>query len=364
MAFLLFLIYLFLANPVFAESSIKITDFSSNSSPEWIQLTNNSSESINISGWYFKDLAGTVKTINNTCISTTLTQTFEFTNYLNNDGDTVYLYNNANELIDTFTYTTGVTKDKPSSSNTCAIPTNTPTPTSVPTNTPTPTATPTSDPAVTNPTSGISLTEFMPYSDPEWVEIYNSNDYPVKLVSWKLEEKDANTRNISTLSIPAKSYLIFEYSPFFDNNNAETVILRNQNNTSIGQYSYSAGLRTLDRSWSSIKGNWCQSSITKGYENVTSCYSSPTSTPILTPTPDQTKFTSSDTATESAIIEPTSESSFLSPSPQPTTTPTTGSVLGDDTSSTATKKNYLPLILIITGGLLLTSPLIISKLKK
>ncbi len=365
MAFLFFILCFFLSKPVFAEPTIKITDFSSNSSPEWIQLTNNSSESINISNWYFKDLAGTVKTITNTCISSNLTQTFDFSSYLNNDGDTVYLYNNTNELIDTFTYTTGVTKDKPTNTNTCALPTNTPTSTPIPTNTPTPTATPTSDPTIVNPTSGVTMTEFMPYSDPEWIEIHNSNDKPIKLVGWKLEDKESHTRNISDITIGANSYFIFEYSAFFDNNNDETVIFRRQDNTVINQTSYNGGLRTVDRSWSLINNSWCQSSITKGYVNVTSCYSSPTSTPIptntLTPTPDQSKFTSSDTATESAIIEPSQGSSFITP--EITTIPTKGEVLGDDITN-STQKNYLPLILIISGGLLLTSPIIISKLNK
>lgn len=366
MVFLFLIICFLFPNSVSAESSVKISDFSSSSSPEWVQINNNSSSSINISGWYFKDLAGTIKPITDICISANTTQIFEFTNYLNNEGDTLYLYNNSNELIDTLTYTSGVTKDKPIGTNTCNIPTNTPTATPTPTNTPTPTATPTSDPTVTNPSSGISVTEFMPYSDPEWVEIRNTNNNPVKLVGWKLEDKDGHTRNISDITIGANSYYIFEYSAFFDNNNNETVIFRRQDNTVINQTSYSGGLRTVDRSWSFINNNWCQSSITKGYENVSSCYSAPTATVTpsntLTPTPDQSKFTSADTATESAIIEPSEGSSFITPNTT-TPVPTNGEVLGQDITN-ATKKNYLPLILIIFGGLLLTSPVIISKLKK
>jgi len=250
------------------------------------------------------------------------------------------------------------------------VPTSTPTPTTVPTSTPTPTNTPTPDPTITNPSSGISLTEFMPYSDPEWLEIYNANNYPVKLVSWKIEDLDSNVKNIDSLSIPAKGYAIFEpKSLIFDNNSNEKIIFRNQDNKIINEFSYNKGQLTLDRSWSLINGNWCQSSITKGYENVTSCYITTTNTPTpsATPTPDPNTDTSkyTSTATESAIIEPKSESSFLTPTATvPTPTATSGVILGDsDTTNNTKKRNYLPLILIIGGGILLISPTVIAKIK-
>ncbi|MCW1948935.1 MAG: lamin tail domain-containing protein [Candidatus Shapirobacteria bacterium] len=347
MVFLFFILCFFLPKFVFAESSVKISGYSA-TSPEFIKLKNNSDAIVDITGWYFKDLADNKKTISYTSISANAEIQIDFaSSWINDSGDTVYLYDVANTLVDTLVY---------------IVPTKTPTPTSVPT------AIPTTDPTIVNPTSGITMTEFMPYSDPEWIEIRNNNDKPVKLIGWKLEDKDGHTRNMGengVLSISANSYYVFEYSPFFDNNNDETVIFRRQDNTIVNQSSYSGGLRTLDRSWSSINNSWCQSSITKGYENVSSCYSAPTATPIPTntptPTPDQSKFTSSDTATESAIIEPLSGSNFITSNPS--STPTDIKILGDDITNT-TKKNYLPLILIISGGLLLTSPVIISKLKK
>jgi hypothetical protein len=249
-------------------------------------------------------------------------------------------------------------------------PTTVPTSTPTPTNTPTPTATPTPDATITNPSSGIKLTEYMPYSDPEWIEIYNENDYPVKLVSWKVEDNNGNTKNIDNLSISAKNYAIYELkSLIFNNNDDEKVILRDQNNNTRSETSYSKGLLTVEKSWSYISGSWCQSSITKGYENVTSCASTSTPTPTTiltpTPTPNSTKYVPDESATASAIIEPKTESSFLTPTsiPSSTSTVTNGLILGNSTSSSsATKKNYFPLILIISGGLLLTSPAIINKI--
>jgi hypothetical protein len=237
----------------------------------------------------------------------------------------------------------------------------TPTPTSAPTNTPTP------DSTVSNPTSGISLTEFMPYSSIEWVEIYNSNSHPVKLSGWKLADNSSNTKSLPDLTISANGYTTYDFSNLL-NNDGDTITLINNSGQTVSQRIYENNKYSLDYSWSLINNSWCQASITKGYVNVTSCYTAPTATPTptatLTPTPtiDQTKFTSSDTATESAIIEPTSESSYLSPTVTPIASPTV-TTLNDDITNT-TKKNYLPLILIVSGGLLLTSPLIISKLKK
>ncbi len=355
MAILIFLfLCLFFPSSVSAETPIvKITDYSEDTDPEWVELTNSQAEPIDLIGWYFKDAKDNKRNIGETTIPANEKIKLEYSKgWLNDDGDTINLFNSTNEKIDSLTY---------------IEPTKVPTLTKTPTNTPTPTCTPTPDPTVTNPSSGIKLTEFMPYSDPEWLEFYNSNNYPVKLVSWKMEDKDGHTRNIGAngvLSIGATSYVVFEYSPFFDNTNTETVIIRDQNNSVITQTSYAAGLRTLDRSWSLINGNWCQSSITKSYENVTSCNVISTPTPI--PTIDSTHYTTDESATASAIIEPTTESAFLSPtdSPQPTSTNDTGSVLGDaDTSSTG-KKNYFALILISLGALLLASPIIIKKVKE
>ena len=68
MVFLILLFFLVFTSPVFADSSVKINDFSSDSNPEWIQLTNNTSETVSLSGWYFKDKAGVTKNISG-CLS-------------------------------------------------------------------------------------------------------------------------------------------------------------------------------------------------------------------------------------------------------------------------------------------------------
>jgi hypothetical protein len=205
--------------------------------------------------------------------------------------------------------------------------------------------------------------------DRRYAEIYNDNSYPVKLTGWKLVDNSSNTKSLPDLIISAKSYTTYDFSNLL-NNDGDTLSLINNSGQTISQRIYENNKYTLDYSWSLVNNSWCQASMTKGYINVSSCYTPPTATPTSantptpTPTIDQGKYTNSDTATESAIVEPSNESSFITPSPVPTVTSNSGSILGDDDSSTSTQKNYLPLILIIAGGLLLTSPLIISKLKK
>lgn len=87
-----------------------------------------------------------------------------------------------------------------------------------------------------------------------------------------------------------------------------------------------------------------------------------TLTKIITPTIKLTLTPTPKTATISAILEPT-QISEITEIPTITLIPTIGEILGESTKS-ATKKNFLPLIFIILGGILLLTPLIISKIKK
>jgi len=368
--FLILLFFLLFPHSVLATSNIQITDYSVKT-PEWIQITNNSSESSDISGWYFKYASGNTKVLDG-CISPNSTKVYEYSGFLNGTGESLSLYDRTNNLVQDLGVINITQKDKPSSSSTCVIPTNTPIPTTVPTFTPTPTNTPTPDPTVVNPNSGISLTEFMPYSSLEWAEIYNDNNYPVKLVGWKLNDNNLNTKNFD-LSIGSKSYATFDFSSFL-NNDGDKIILINNLGQTVSHWEYSGNNYTLDYSWSLVSGSWCRAAITKGNSNAGSCYlattptvtSSPTSTitPTASPT-DRNLYTADESATASAIIDPVSESTTLPISPTIAPTPTiSGLVLGNNDSPSTTKNKYLPLIFILVGGCLLASPLILNKIKK
>ena len=219
------------------------------------------------------------------------------------------------------------------------------------------------DSNVINPTSGISISEFMPYSSIEWIEIYNQNDFDIKLVGWQIGHNSSTIKDIPDLIIRAKNFNTFDFSSFLSNSNADKIILYDNNKKIIDSYEYYAGAYELEKSWSKVSGSWCKADLSKGQVNndCSELISTPTPTPTKTPTPTPTLSptpTPTPTSTPTIIITPkTTTSNFIS-------TPS-GSVLGEVTTiETTTKKNFLPLVLIIGGGVLLLSPLIITKIKK
>lgn len=90
----------------------------------------------------------------------------------------------------------------------------------------------------------------------------------------------------------------------------------------------------------------------------------PTLTPTLTPTkiPTPTLTPIPIEATISAVLEPIE----ITESPIITLIATSNQIISDSTkgAKNTTKKTFLPLIFIILGGVLLLTPLIISKIKK
>ena len=176
-------------NTVFAAGSVVINEFLPNptSGNDWVELYNPTSNSISIGNWYLKDEATThiADFSLSTSIATGNYLAVDVGSRLNKDNDTVTLYNNANETIDSRTYSQNpgdnisigrypdgdvwtnlqnLTKGGSNNNgNPVPTPTLTPTPTPVPTNTPAPTSTsaptqtPTSVPT-TKPTTVPSST--------------------------------------------------------------------------------------------------------------------------------------------------------------------------------------------------------------
>lgn len=247
------------------------------------------------------------------------------------------------------------------------------TPTSTPEITPTVTltTTPTPNPTIINPDTGISLSEFMPYSSLEWIEIYNNNDKPVELRNWKLKNNSANTKIIPDLKILPKSYGIFEFFSFLNNDN-DKIVLINHNDQIVSQYEYPNNKLTLERSWSLISNSWCQANITQNSANVSSCYLVPTPTvinnftttlslkPSIRPT-EQNLYVPDESATASAVFTPIEEPDSETNSTIPTSVLASNLVLGQ---TTTTKRNYLPIIFIVLGGFLLLFPIFFEKFKK
>ncbi len=360
-AILFFLFFLFGGYVYADEPIVKITGYSA-TSPEYVELTNNTDQELNLEDWIIKDNNNVDDDIHLTSTDTLPAKsTKKFTNnknstWLNNDEDIIYLIDKENKEIDKLKY-----------------PQSTPIITQAPTPTTTSTA-PTPVGLVVNPSTGISMTEFMPYSSIEWIEIYNHNDFPVKLVGWKLKDNSSTVKNLPEISLPSKNFFTYDFSNYL-NNDGDTVSLVNHNNQVITERTYSNDDYNLDKSWSLVNNSWCRADITKGGQNAQSCYQKPTPTskptssePTSTPTkkPEELNlYTSTQDDIPTPINEPLTEDPYLStssPTPSPLPQPT-GVVLGD-TSEPQTKRNYLPLLFIISGGGLLTSPLLINKFKK
>ena len=96
----------FLPNPLGDDDQIGI-------SGEWIEIFNKTSDSLDLSGWYIKDVDDNqifIQTDNTLDNSTTIDANgwlvlFMNNDILNNDGDTVNLYNSNDVLVDSYVYT-------------------------------------------------------------------------------------------------------------------------------------------------------------------------------------------------------------------------------------------------------------------
>lgn len=74
---------------------------------EWIKLFNNSNKEVDLSGWQIKDASGKTFTFGNVKIEAgkELVLSYQQTKiYLNNKGETLFLFNKAGELIDQLSF--------------------------------------------------------------------------------------------------------------------------------------------------------------------------------------------------------------------------------------------------------------------
>lgn len=234
---------------------------------EWIEIYNDESAPLYINNYYLTDLAG-----NKIKWTTETIDAFSFTlatssSVLNNSGDTLFIKNNLNEIIDIATYsgtldsfqstarcpdggnnwlsTIIITKN---SSNLPACFALTPTSPAVvlteagPTITSIPTATPFPLPTRTS-YDNISLSEAMvnpAAGENEWIEIYNGNDFIADLTNWYIDDAEnaGSSSKKFSLAIPAKSYKVFNLtSPVF-NNDKDSVRLLDFNKTLKDDFEY------------------------------------------------------------------------------------------------------------------------------
>lgn len=248
---------------VIAETKVFINEFLIEPTPQAVELFNQSSETVDISGWYIDDNAGstyyTIPQSNVLYPNACMVFSGDF-NFNKSSSDTVRLFNatapptsSGAQLIDSFSYksssgsgityfrlpdgtatwATGVASLGKYNSNgqSCTIE---PTPTSLPSPTvqPTQTAEPLPTPVLSiSPTgneiiinySNIYISEVMPNplsGEHEWIELYNNNDYDIKLNNWYIDdiENGGSSAKLFSLAILSKQYGIIELSSSMFNN--------------------------------------------------------------------------------------------------------------------------------------------------
>lgn len=248
MIFLILLLSLFLVPKIYAlDPIIKISNFSSNSSPEWVELNNTSENTINLDNWQIKD-ANNISTddlIISGCLSPFSYQTFYHDpGWLNDGGDTINLYDNLNNLVDQLIYTKGQLNLNPRTTNICI-----PSPSPLPTPEIIPTLIPTPSPSISpKPTASadLILSEIMANPDTnqnEWIEIYNPSSESISLKNLCFYDESQHSRCISDdVLISPLSYFSLSISSGFLNNDGDTVTFLNSNITypkSSKNFSYS-----------------------------------------------------------------------------------------------------------------------------
>lgn len=365
---------------VYASSSpVKISNFNSNTAPEWVEIQNQTDQLIDLSGWTIRD--GNADTSDDISLSGCLgpLSYLSFYNqgsWLNNIGDTISVFNASNVLIDQLVYTQGKVETNPKTSSTAcpATPTISPTIIPSPTNTPVPpTATLTPTPIALG---SIQLSEFMaaPADSQEWVEIYNNTASTLVLSGWKIDDipdGGASPKDLGSITLSPYQYYIVDLGSGFLNNDYDSIRILNSQGQEMDRRDYTNPDNTT--SWSKNNGTWCQTTPSKGVANSSCVYPSPTPTNTIAPT---LAVQPSPTSTPIPTLEPT-----ITPDNPPipeeevvifinTPTPTPQSVLGlSDINITPTQTKSLiqdsvmslPMILISSGLSILFLPLIISK---
>jgi len=319
--------------PQHTKAQIHINEIGIEQSPQTIELINTSSESADISHWYLDDSGGTTYyTIpDNTYLYPLSCMVFTYDLNLNKSSpDTSRLFDataqptsNSANLIDSYSY-----KSSPGNSLTYAripdgddnwttseasfglwnsthknciiLPTPTPTPIPTPTALPTPTITPTNIPTPTPTTSPTSypntyefiyISEVMVYpekNNPEWIELYNNNDFPVLLYNWYIDdlENKGSSPKLFSLEIPAKQYKTYEFTSSLFNNDSDSVRLLDSNKNEKDSFEYEEAVqeKTFGRT-SYDSDSFCTQEPSRDMPNNT-CIELPTKlTPSKNPTP-------------------------------------------------------------------------------
>jgi len=293
--------FLFLARIVFGELTInEIYPAPPTGEYEWVELYNPENYNINLSAFTLSDLAG-----NKIKLPQSILFPLDFiiassSSILNNNGDTVILKDNLNNIIEIATYSGSFTPEKSygrcpdgvgqwmifnlitknSSNNdacflltptvaptdtTIALPSNTPVPTSAPTVPPTPEPTPVSfnnvyiSEVMVNPATGEN----------EWIEFYNQNDFTVELVDWYADDQEnsGSTPRKFSLTIAPNGFSTLDLTASIFNNSGDSVRLLDFNKNIKDSFEYDSSEKNI--SWGRIDFESDQYCIQNPSKNTT-----------------------------------------------------------------------------------------------
>ena len=223
----------------------------------------------------------------------------------------------------------GACEDSFQSSNSISITVVASTPTEI--LSPTESLTPTPNPPARNATQSVAGGQPQTYNnvyisevmvDPEtgnseWIEIYNDNEFEIKLDNWYIDdlENSGTVPKQLTLTISAKNYASYDLSSSMFNNDGDEVRLLDFDQKEIDSFQYQSSEKgkTLGRT-ALDSDSFCQQSPTRNAPNG-SCIN-----PTATPTPKSTTSSSSNvtstnapTKTPSLTKIPTKTSSVVTP---------------------------------------------------
>ncbi|OGK21237.1 hypothetical protein A3C23_01860 [Candidatus Roizmanbacteria bacterium RIFCSPHIGHO2_02_FULL_37_13b] len=272
-----------------------------NDEVEWVELYNESESNVDLSNYRVTDKTGKELNIESSLVSSKDYILTTSTNVLNNDGDTVILKNISGELIDIATYSGTIEKNQ----SYCQCPdrdsiwqtdcqttkkaANNPCINNSPTESP---ILPSTLNPLPSPISNVYISESYVYpkdDESEWVEIYNDNDYQVKLNDWHLDDilNGGSQLKTFTLSIEPKKYAVIELSSSIFNNDSDEIRLLNYNSDQQDFISYS-GVKQGNSIFKKdpTKPEWCFGSPSKGNANEQNCNASqPTLSNTITTLP-------------------------------------------------------------------------------
>lgn len=136
---------------------------------------------------------------------------------------------------------------------------------------------PTNTPILSTPTpaliKNIYLSEVMVYPDnePEWVELYNGNDFAVNLNNWFLDDGQdiGSTPKMFSIDISPKSYAVITLGSNIFNNDQDKIRLLNSSQTEIESLEYSNSQKSYSYSRDSFQpdSNWCFTTPSKNQAN-------------------------------------------------------------------------------------------------